>query len=629
MSAVVAQDANAETGDTGAVSEAAGGAEKDAAVTPATASTAAPAPEGAGAAAGGADAAASAAATEKALATARTFSKESGGTVGVEETFDKDLTMPERLRQEPAHEIDGVEVDVKNMMILGKLLAYNGVKVKDQQDGIAYEMYPVFAEKPAAYCAPAVRPKISPGMMFEVVKDWVDHKACYYFLARPSGGAAVAVVVMQKLPKDGDPVGQHPLFVHEFSAMKLLTSEKLPKDVAFEGEGSKLIKEWAKLKSLGAKGRGDALRAKQEEQRKRKEALDKEKEKVDAAKAAEAVADEAAKSEAAKSAKPPAKEQPKEPGAEELAKTIGSKKWLRKNMSSCYQLLKVCPRKEQLAIAAAAMGCKATTVVAMREELHVALGLVEVVASSDEDEQRQGGGKDSRGDTSGKRGGDAGSDNKGPGKPKPPPPSPPDEEWTMHLDSASNRPYWSNLATGAVTWHNPLKKLKRPLKPPPPPPPQEEQRGLAMQTPVFGHNSAMVPALTGALTGSSESSASSNPGGSGGSGGSGGASASYRTGCNTGLSPMLGAVGRSGGNINVTIAQRGAYEGAQISHYHYGAETVGVASGGARGRQQLGAGGQQQQMSLPQHGQQQQMPMQHGHQQQMPLQQHGHPAPFY
>ena len=623
MSAVVAQAVVAETGDTGAVSEAAGGAEKDAAATPATASTAAPAPEGAGAAAGGADAAASAAATEKALATARTFSKESGGTVGVEETFDKDLTMPERLRQEPAHEIDGVEVDVKNMMILGKLLAYNGVKVKDQQDGIAYEMYPVFAEKPAAYCAPAVRPKISPGMMFEVVKDWVDHKACYYFLARPSGGAAVAVVVMQKLPKDGDPVGQHPLFVHEFSAMKLLTSEKLPKDVAFEGEGSKLIKEWAKLKSLGAKGRGDALRAKQEEQRKRKEALDKEKEKVDAAKAAEAVADEAAKSEAAKSAKPPAKEQPKEPGAEELAKTIGSKKWLRKNMSSCYQLLKVCPRKEQLAIAAAAMGCKATTVVAMREELHVALGLVEVVASSDEDEQRQGGGKDSRGDTSGKRGGDAGSDNKGPGKPKPPPPSPPDEEWTMHLDSASNRPYWSNLATGAVTWHNPLKKLKRPLKPPPPPPPQEQQRGLAMQTPVFGHNSAMVPALTG----SSQSSESSNPGGSGGSGGSGGAS--YRTGCNTGLSPMLGAVGRSGGNINVTIAQRGAYEGAQISHYHYGAEAVGVASGGAHGRQQLGVGGQQQQLSLPQHGQQQQMPMQHGHQQQMPLQQHGHPAPFY
>ena len=55
--------------------------------------------------------------------------------------------------------------------------------------------------------------------------------------------------------------------------MKLLSSEKLPKDVAFEGEGSKLIKEWAKLKSLGAKGRGDALRAKQEGGRKRKEAV--------------------------------------------------------------------------------------------------------------------------------------------------------------------------------------------------------------------------------------------------------------------------------------------------------------------------------------------------------------------
>ena len=97
-------------------------------------------------------------------------------------------------------------------------------------------------------------------------------------------------------------------------------------------------------------------------------------------------------------------------------------------------------------------------------------------------------------------------------------------------------------------------------------------------------------------------------GGSGGSGGSGGAS--YRTGCDAGLSPVLGAVGRSGGNINVTIAQRGAYEDAQISHCHYGAEAVGGGSGGAHGQQQLGIGGQKQ-MSLPL--------QQHGHQQ------HGHP----
>ena len=49
--------------------------------------------------------------------------------------------MPERLRQEePAHEIDGAEVDVKNMTILRKLFAYNGMKVKDQQDGVVYEM---------------------------------------------------------------------------------------------------------------------------------------------------------------------------------------------------------------------------------------------------------------------------------------------------------------------------------------------------------------------------------------------------------------------------------------------------------------------------------------------------------
>ena len=43
--------------------------------------------------------------------------------------------------------------------------------------------------------------------------------------------------------------------MNEYSAMKLLSSEKLPKDGAFESEGSKLIKEWAKLKSPDAKGR--------------------------------------------------------------------------------------------------------------------------------------------------------------------------------------------------------------------------------------------------------------------------------------------------------------------------------------------------------------------------------------
>ena len=172
-------------------------------------------------------------------------------------------------------------------------------------------------------------------------------------------------------------------------------------------------------------------------------------------------------------------------------------------------------------------------------------------------------------------------------------------------DSQSDRPFWENVALGVVVWQNPLR-----AKPPAPPPPA-----------VVGPGGTPASALSAANAGFDANALG---------GGSSSGGASYRTGCNTGLSPVLGAVGRSGGNINVTIAQRGAYEGAQISHYHYGAEAVGVASGGARGRQQLGVGGQQQQMSLPQHGQQQQMPMQHGHQQQMPLQQqHGHPAPFY
>ena len=122
------------------------------------------------------------------------------------------------------------------------------------------------------------------------------------------------------------------------------------------------------------------------------------------------------------------------------------------------KVLKACPRKEQLAVAALAMGCKATTIVAMREDLHIALGLAEVVPSSGEDDEEEpegklGGGNDGRGDASGKYGGDAGSGGKGPGKPKPPPP-PPVDEWAMHLDSVSNRPYWPNSAMGVTTFQD-------------------------------------------------------------------------------------------------------------------------------------------------------------------------------
>ena len=149
---------------------------------------------------------------------------------------------------------------------------------------------------------------------------------------------------MQKVPKDGDPPGQHSLFVNEYSTTQLLSSDKLPKDDAFEGEGLKLVKEWAKLKSLGAKAkeRGGALRAKQEEEQKRKEATAKEK--ADAAKAAEATAGEAkaadeanvTSKEPSKYRKPPPKEPPKEPGAEDIASMTESKKWPKKNMASYF-----------------------------------------------------------------------------------------------------------------------------------------------------------------------------------------------------------------------------------------------------------------------------------------------------
>ena len=57
----------------------------------------------------------------------------------------------------------------------------------------------------------------------------LDYKAGFYFLARPPERSAVAVLVMQKMIKDGDPPGHPAMWVDEHSPMKFLASQVLPK----------------------------------------------------------------------------------------------------------------------------------------------------------------------------------------------------------------------------------------------------------------------------------------------------------------------------------------------------------------------------------------------------------------
>ena len=551
------------------------------------AARAAPAPEGADHGVSDPPPADTAATTEKALEEARAFSAAAGDTVGTEETFDKELSLIERLRLEPAHEIKGIKIDVTNVNIIGKLLVYNGETVKGKDtDMVVYEMYPAFAEKPKAYCAPAVRPKITPGDMFSVVKDWIDYKACFFFLARPPGASAVAVLVLEKVPKDGDPPGQHPKFVHELSPMKLLMSEKLEADEEFSRAAAPLVQEWARGKSIGPKGRGDALRAanaraaaeraKEEEAAAAAKAAAKAEAKAQAAKVAAAKV-EAAKIEASKVEASKVEASKAEPAkGDDLKKTIGSKKWLKQNITSCYQLTKVCPRKEQLSVACDAMGIKASTAGEMKESLRVALGLVEVVGSSDDDddddeapepEPKPKGGSDGRGNASEKRGGNES------GKTRPPPPPPVESEWTMHLDSASNRPYWSHSATGVTTWQNPHKKPKPPpLAPPPPLETPQQQHAPAMH--MVSHASQQQIVSHASSHASSSSSELSGVGGG------------------TGLSPIIRAAGRAGAQISLTINQRGAFEGS--THYHCEGRQQhrgGSGSGGSGGGGGGGGGG--------------------------------------
>jgi hypothetical protein len=590
-----------------------------------TTAAAAPAPAAAAGAGGG-----DPGAIEAALAEARRAAAAGGATVGEEEDFPKGMTMVERLRKEPPLEIETVKVGIENLEVIGKLVTYNKSVLKDDEQNPVGEMYPIFMSLPAVYLKPKNMPKVSPGNIFQVAKDWHDYKGAFYFLYRPTGGSATAVCVLELLEKNtkGEvQTGSKAMFVEEYSAMKLLASPRSCDDNGFVVAGGPLVSEWSQLKKKGRVARREAAKAAAQKAEAEKVAA----EKVAAEKAAaEKAAAEKAAAESKKSKAPTGKgskgqddtvdlDEEEDDGEDDdpLAQ-FKDKTWIKTNMVSKNQVNRRAPLREQLETVCATLKIKPvpSTMGLMRDAIYLKLKLnepspAEAAASRRAEEEAVAAkvATAAAAKTAKAEGHDL--DERLPKRPKPKPPfGPPpqaEEEWIMHVDSQSDRPFWENVASGVVVWQNPLR-----AKPPAPPPPA-----------VVGPGGTPASALSVASAGFDANALG---------GGSGSGGASYRTGCNTGLSPVLGAVARSGGNINVTIAQRGAYEGAQISHYHYGAESVGVASGGAHGRQQLGVGGQQQHMSLPlqQHGHQQHGHPQHHAQQH---QQHGpppsHPAPFY
>jgi len=183
-------------------------------------------------------------ATEAALAAARGKAAAAGATVGDEEAFPKSMTIAERLKKEPALDIEGKKVDIPNLIIMGKLVVYNKSVLNDDEEATVGEMYPIFMGLPAVYLVPKSMPKVSPGMIFSVVKDWNDFKASFYFLYRPTGGAAVAVCVFKLLEKSTagkEQDGSKEPFVVEFSPMKLLTSPALERDDDFVLAGGPLV----------------------------------------------------------------------------------------------------------------------------------------------------------------------------------------------------------------------------------------------------------------------------------------------------------------------------------------------------------------------------------------------------
>ena len=380
--------------------------------------------------------------------------------------------------------------------------------------------------------------------------------------------------------------------------MKLLSSPRSCDDNDFVVAGGPLVSEWSQLKKKGRVARREAAKAAAAVQKAEAEKVAAEKAEAEKA-AAESKKSKASNGKGSKGQNDTADGDEEEDDGEDddpLAQ-FKDKSWIKTNMVSKNQVNRRAPLREQLEAVCATLKIKPvpSTMGLMRGAICLQLKLnepspAEAAASRRAEEEAAAAKVATTAAAKTAKAEGQVPNERLPKRPKPKPPVEPppsaEEEWIMHVDSQSDRPL-------GRTWRRVWScgRTSPRAKPPAPPPPA-----------VVGPGGTPASALSVANAGFD-----ANPLG----GGSGSGGASYRTGCNTGLSPVLGAVGRSGGNINVTIAQRGAYESAQISHYHYGAEAVGVASGGAHGRQQLGVGGQQQQMSLPL--------QQHGHQQ------HGHP----
>ena len=331
-----------------------------------TTAAAAPAPAAAAGAGGG-----DPGAIEAALAEARRVAAAGGATVGEEEDFQKGMTMAERLRKEPPLVIETVEVDIKNLEVIGKLVTYNKSVLKDDEQNPVGDMYPIFMGLPAVYLKPKIMPKVSPGNIFQVAKDWHDYKAAFYFLYRTTGGSATAVCVLELLEKNtkGEvQTGSKAMFVEEYSAMKLLSSPRSCDDNDFVVAGGPLVSEWSQLKKKGRVARREAAKAAAQKAEAEKVAAEKvTAEKVAAEKAA-AESDEASKSKKSKA--------PNDKGSKGQDGTVGvdeeeddgedddplaqfkDKNWIKTNMVSKNQVNRRAPLRKQLEMLCATLKIK-------------------------------------------------------------------------------------------------------------------------------------------------------------------------------------------------------------------------------------------------------------------------------
>ena len=343
-----------------------------------TTAAAAPAPVAAAGAGGG-----DPGAIEAALAEARRAAAAGGATVGEEEDFPKGMTMVERLRKEPPLEIETVKVDIENLEVIGKLVTYNKSVLKDDEQNPVGDMYPIFMSLPAVYLKPKNMPKLSPGNIFQVAKDWHDYKAAFYFLYRCTGGSATAVCVLELLEKNtkGEvQTGSKAMFVEEYSAMKLLSSPRSCDDNDFVVAGGPLVSEWSQLKKKGRVARREAAKAAAAAQKAEAEKVAAEKVEAEKA-AAESKKSKASNGKGSKGQNDTVDGDEEEDDGEDddpLAQ-FKDKSWIKTNMVSKNQVNRRAPLREQLETVCATLKIKPvpSTMGLMRDAIYLKLKLNE------------------------------------------------------------------------------------------------------------------------------------------------------------------------------------------------------------------------------------------------------------